>query len=172
MQIIHDFKISIKEYSKNQKLNDYPILTKCPHCHDRLVKNGFYKRYVITSHKTYLIYIRRYRCQYKNCGLSISILPSFLIPQFQRSLSNIFNSIKEYLLNKRFILYRRAVFFYLQRFKSNIPAIISFFRDTLDSKLLFGKRKAIKLVEMIQSCPTHTFARRFYNHFNTGFMAL
>lgn len=172
MQIIHDFNISVQEYSRNQKLNDYPVLTECPKCHDRLVKNGFYKRYVITFHKTYIIYIRRYRCKHKNCGLSISILPSFLHPRFQRSLIYIFNSIKDYLFTRKFLLYRRGVFFYLKRFKSNIPAIISFFRDTLDSKLPFGKRKAIKLIEMIKDSPVLTFARRFHNHFNTGFMAL
>lgn len=170
MQIIHDFNISIQKYSKHQKLNDYPMLTECPHCHDRLIKNGFYRRYVITFHNTYIIYIRRYRC--KHCGLTISILPSFLLPCFQRSLSSIFNSIKEYVFKRKFLLYRRAVFFYLQRFKSNVPGIISYFRDTVNKKISFGKRKTIKLIEMIKSSPTHTFSRRFHNHFNTGFMAL
>lgn len=172
MQIIHDFKISIKEYSTNSKSNDYPILKECPDCHDHLVKNGFYKRYVITTHGTYIIYIRRYRCKYKKCGLSISILPSFIIPRFQRSLSDIFNSIKEYVFKRKFLLYRRAVFLYLQRFKSNVPGIISFFRDTINIKIPFKKRKTIKLIEIIKSCPAPTFARRFHNHFNTCFMAL
>lgn len=170
MQIIHDFKITIKKYSANQKLNDYPILADCPHCHDRLVKNGFYKRYVITFRQTYIIYIRRYRC--KHCGISISILPSFLLPRFQRSLNCVFNSIKDYLINKNFLLYRRAVFLYLQRFKANIPGIISFFRDTINIKIPFKKRKTIKLIEMIKSCPAQTFSRRFHNHFNICFMAL
>lgn len=170
MQIIHDFNISIQEYSKNQKLNNYPILTECPTCHDHLVKNGFYRRYVITYHGTYIIYIRRYRC--KHCGVTVSILPSFLLPRFQRCLSSIFNSIKEYVFKRRFLLYRRAIFFYLQRFRSNIPGIISYFRDTINKKIPFGKRKTIKLIEMIKSCPAPTFARRFHNHFNIGFMAL
>jgi|SRR5690554_6577011 len=172
MQIIHDFKTTIKKYSENRKQNDYPVLTECPHCHDRMVKNGFYKRYVITSCGTYIIYIRRYRCKYKDCGLSISILPSFLLPRFQRSLNSIFNSIKEYVFNRKFLLYRRAVFFYLQRFRFNIPGIISFFRDTINIKIPFKKRKTIKLIEMIRSYPTPTFSRRFHNHFNTCFMAL
>jgi hypothetical protein len=170
MQIIHDFNISIEEYIANLKSNNYPILTECPHCHDRLIKNGFYSRYVITLQGTYIIHIRRYRC--KHCGLTISILPSFLLPHFQRCLNSIFQSIREYIFNRKFLLYRRAVFLYLQRFKSNIPGIISFFRDTIDKKISFGKRKTIKLIEMIKSCPTHTFSRRFHNHFNTGFMAL
>jgi len=170
MQIIHDFKTTIKSYSHNQKLNNYPILTECPHCHDHLIKNGFYRRYVITSSQTYIIYIRRYRC--KHCAVSISILPSFLLPRFQRSLYCIFNSIKNYVFNQKFLLYRRAVFLYLQRFKSNIPGIISFFRDTINKKISFKKRKTIKLIELIQSCPAQTFSRRFHNHFNTCFMAL
>jgi hypothetical protein len=170
MQIIHDFKTTIKKYSDNRKLNDYPILADCPHCHDRLVKNGFYRRYVITSNGTYIIYIRRYRC--KHCGISISILPSFLLPHFQRSLNSIFESIKEYVFNKKFLLYRRAVFLYLQRFKTNIPGIIFFFRDSINIKIPFKKRKTIKLIEMIKDSPVPTFSRRFHNHFNTGFMAL
>jgi|SRR5690554_4667820 len=170
MQIIHDFNISIKEYSENHKFNDYPILTECPDCHDRLIKNGFYRRYVITSDGTYIIYIRRYRC--KHCGKTISILPSFILPRFQRSLADIFNSIKEYVFNRKFLLYRRAVFLYLQRFRANIPGIISFFRDTIDKFISFEKRKTIKLIEMIKSRPAPTFSRRFHNHFNTCFMAL
>ncbi|MTI59563.1 MAG: transposase family protein [Firmicutes bacterium] len=63
MQRIYDLNISIEEYIANQKSNNYPIFTECPHCHDRLVKNGFYRRYVITTQGTYIIYIRRYRCK-------------------------------------------------------------------------------------------------------------
>lgn len=97
----------------------------------------------------------------KHCGLTISILPSFLLPHFQRSLRFIFNSIKEYLFNKKFLLYKRAVFLYFQRFKSNIPGIISFFRDTIGRKISFGKRKTIKLIEMIKDSPVSTFSSGF-----------
>ena len=115
MQIIHDFKISIKDYCNNSIHNDYPIITDCPFCHDVLIKNGFYKRYVIDSNMSYIIFIRRCRC--KHCGLSVSILPSFLLPRFQRCLKDIFNIIYQYLKNRRLLIYRRAVFFYQQKLK-------------------------------------------------------
>jgi len=170
MQKIYDFGLTIKEYSKNVKNNDFPEISKCPCCNDKMIKNGFYSRYVITSKKTYVIYIRRYRC--KHCGVTLSILPSFLLPRFQRSLRDIFNCIYKYLSKREFTLYRRAVFFYVQRFKLNIPGVISFFRDKINTYLSFDKRKAIKLVEIIKDSPVPTFSKRFYNHFNTGFMAL
>ena len=170
MIYIHDFMISIEKYSKNQKDNDYPFISECPHCHDHIIKNGFYRRYVVVFSKTYIIYIQRLRCKY--CGKSISIIPSFLIPYFQRNLDSIFQCLREYILNRKSIFYRRAVFFYLQRFRSNIPGIISFFRDKINQYLSFGKRKTIKLIEMIKDSPVPTFSQRFYNHFNKSFMAL
>src|SRR5690554_8087486 len=99
MQKIYDFGLTIKEYSKNVKNNDFPEISKCPCCNDKMIKNGFYSRYVITSKKTYVIYIRRYRC--KHCGVTLSILPSFLLPRFQRSLRDIFNCIYKYLSKRR-----------------------------------------------------------------------
>ena len=110
MQIIHNFHISIKRYYELGIENDFPIVTECPFCHDLLYKHGFYQRYVITSQKrNYRILIRRYKCHH--CGRTVSILPSFLFPYFQRSLDYIVDCIKEYLLFKKFICYRRAVFF-------------------------------------------------------------
>ena len=92
MQIIHDFKITVREYVRREQDNNFPQLSKCPYCGDHLIKHGFYTRYIITNFdNTYLIYIRRYKC--KHCNHTVSILPSFLLPNFQRSLSAIFQSI-------------------------------------------------------------------------------
>ncbi len=170
MQLIHDFKISIKDYFNNSIYNDFPILTDCPDCHDLLIKNGFYKRYVIVSNMSYIIFIRRYRC--KHCGLTVSILPSFLLPRFQRSLKDIFNIIYQYLKNRRLLIYRRAVFFYLKRFNKNLNALIIYFRETANGHPCFDNKKAIKLLEMIKECKVPTFAKSFHNHFNKCFMAL
>lgn len=174
MQIIHNFKIAIGEYAKRKQDNQFPQLSKCPHCGDHLIKNGFYTRYIITNfNNTYIIYIRRYRC--KHCNHTVSILPSFLLPHFQRSLNSIFLSIKRYLLNKTYTLYKRQVYFYCQRFINNIPGLISFFRIFNNSYLSFAKsknKKATKLIKMISDCPVPTFSQRFFNHFNLCFMAL
>jgi len=173
MQIIHDFGISPIEYFKNGKNNQFPEISRCPDCHDLMIKNGFYQRFVITPYGTYIIFIRRYRCQH--CNHTVSILPSFLIPRFQRSLQFIFQCLKEYFFNRNYLLSHRQVHIYCSRFRKNIPGIISFFRDRVDKTLAFGKtvnKKAIKLIEMIKSFPTPTFSRRYYNHSNKSFMAL
>ncbi|MCK8824811.1 DUF6431 domain-containing protein [Fuchsiella alkaliacetigena] len=173
MQVIHDFNISIQDYVANGQDNDFPLISKCSLCGDLMIKNGFYQRFVITYFTTYIIFIRRYRC--KHCGVSVSVLPSFLLPHFQRSLKCIFLCIKEYLFTRKLLLYPSALFFYLKRFIKNIPAMISFFRESIYSFLVFkGSKyeKAIKLIKMIMSSPTHTFSQRFFTHFNISFMAL
>jgi len=108
MQIIYDFKNSVKRYSELGQNNDFLHPEECPHCHDQLQKHGFYHRYVITiDGQCYQILIRRYKCQH--CGRTVSILPAFLFPRFQRSLNYIVCCMKEYLLQKKLILYKRAI---------------------------------------------------------------
>ena len=173
MQIIYNFEITIEEYVKKEKNNKFPQLKKCPHCGDHLIKHGFYTRFIITQFNTYVVFIRRYRC--KHCNHTVSILPSFLLPHFQRSLNSIFQSIKAYLLGKIYNLYKRQVHFYCQRFINNIPGLISFFRIFNHSYLSFAKsknKKATKLIKMISDYPVPTFSQRFFNHFNLCFMAL
>lgn len=174
MQIIHDFKIPVKKYSELGQNNNFPHPEECPHCHDKLLKHGFYHRYVITIDKIcYLILIRRYKCQY--CGKTVSILPAFLFPRFQRSLNYIICCMKEYLLQKKLLLYKRAVYFYLHRFTCNIPGLIAFFRDKYHSLIPFKLsriKKATKLIKMIWSWDAQILAKEYQDHFNQCFMAL
>ena len=174
MQFIHNFDISPIQYYKNGQDNNFPLIERCPFCSDLMIKNGFYQRFIITfSGKSYLLFIRRYRCQH--CNHTVSILPSFLLPYFQRCLKSIFLCLETYFFNNNYILKHRQVHFYIKRFKDNISGLISFFREKSDSFFTFGKKinkKAIKLIEMIKSFPTHTFSQRYHNHFNKDFMAL
>jgi hypothetical protein len=174
MQIIHDFKISPVQYYINGQDNDFPIINKCPKCHNNMIKHGFYARTVITiKNKSYIIFIRRYRC--KNCDKTISILPSFLLPYFQLSLFFIFYCLEQYFLHKNYVFSHRQTHIYCTRFRSNIPGIISYFRDQLKFSLKFDKtikKKTIKLLEMIKSSPTPTFSRRYHCHSKQSFMAL
>jgi hypothetical protein len=95
MHIVHDFNTSPEKYFFNGQDNEFPLIEKCPLYHDLMVKNGFYERYIIApSGKTYIICIRRYR--YQNCNHIIPILPDFLLPQFQRSLSFIVDCLNQY----------------------------------------------------------------------------
>jgi len=174
MQIIHDFKITAKKYYELGQNNDFLHPEECPHCHDQLQKHGFYHRYVITiDGKCYLILIRRYKCQH--CGRTVSILPAFLFPRFQRSLNYIVCCMKEYLLQKKMLLYKRAVYFYLHRFTSNIPGLIAFFRDRHYSLIPFKLsriKKATKLIKMIWSSDAQILSKEYQDHFNQCFMAL
>ena len=102
MQIIHDFEISPVQYYINGQENDFPVIKRCPECHDKMIKHGFYDRTVITiSNKAYIIFIRRYRCKY--CDKTVSILPSFLLPYFQRSLFFIFYCLEQYFLHRNYV---------------------------------------------------------------------
>jgi len=173
MQIIHNFGISPVQYYKNGRNNNFPSVDRCPFCNDLMIGNGFYTRYVITfSNKSYLLFIRRYRCQH--CNHTVSILPSFLLSYFQRSLKSIFTSLEQYFYHKKYSLTKQQVYFYIRRFIDNIPGLVAFFRQ-FDLNLSLGdssNKKAIKLIKMIKSSPTPTFSRRYYNHFNKDFMAL
>ncbi len=172
MIVFHDFKISIKEYVSLGKNNSFPQIFICPHCGDQLIKNGFYKRYLITQSNTYRLLIRRLKC--KHCGISISILPNFVLPGFQRSLTFIYQILKEYLISKNKIIYSKALYFYQHRFMKNISAIFSFFRMTKSFFLKIPpskKEKAIKLIRLIDQLSIHTFSRMFFNRLNITFMA-
>ena len=173
MQKIHDFEITIEEYARKGKENEFPQISKCESCEDTVIKHGFYQRFVIKGNTNYVIFIQRYRC--KHCNSTVSILPIFLLPHFQRSLEDIVKSIKEYLLKKKYSLLKRQVHFYCQRFKKNISGMISFFRELVNIDLSFGNsknEKATKLIEMIKGSPVPTFSQRYFNHFNISFMAI
>ncbi|PKM79117.1 MAG: hypothetical protein CVU88_07445 [Firmicutes bacterium HGW-Firmicutes-13] len=74
----------------------------------------------------------------------------------------------------RIPFYRQLTEFYTRRFLKNVPKHISFFRD-MDTLIVFSgdeHKKAIKLLEMINSFPKEPFSQRFFNHFRTSFMAL
>ncbi len=173
MQKIYDFEISPIKYYKNGRDNDFPEIKRCSFCKDHMIKNGFYQRFIITSRgRSYRIFIRRYRC--RHCNKSVSILPSFLLPYFQRCLKAIFLCLENYFFKGNYTLKHRQVHFYVNRLKVNIPGLISFFRDILNPRLDFKSiknKKAIKLIEMIKGSPTPTFARRYFHHFNKSFMA-
>ena len=81
---IHDFGITVSQYSEKGQNNDFPVFFSCPMCKAQhsLVKHGFYKRYaVLRSGKSFILFIRRYFCPC--CSHTLSVLPSFLHPHFQ-----------------------------------------------------------------------------------------
>ena len=174
MQIIHDFDVSPWQYYLNGQDNDFPAQSTCPHCHDEMIGHGFYQRYIITEkNSSYRLHIKRFKCLH--CRRTVSLLPSFLLPCFQRSLKAIFTALYDYLVNNRYTMEKRQLHTYLRRFLDNLPGIMAFFRDKICSQLKFigsQKKKAIKLIERIKGLPSHTFSQRYFDHFQKSFMAL
>lgn len=97
---IHHFHITVQEYHSRGKQNLFPDLYGCPNplcCYEkRLRRHGFYSRNALTLLATYVVFIQRYYCPV--CRKTVSLLPSFLAPNFQYSVACIF-----------FVLYQLAV---------------------------------------------------------------
>jgi len=81
MQKIFNAGVRAEEYQRQGKAFPFPDLTKelCLRCRsDFLKKHGYYKRYLILLQFAGMILIRRYIC--KECGRTVSLLPSFAHP--------------------------------------------------------------------------------------------
>jgi hypothetical protein len=81
MQRIFDAGCGAQEYVEKGRHFLFPELSGdlCPHCgKDLLRKHGFYSRYLVLRDFCEAILIRRYIC--KQCGHTVSLLPSFAHP--------------------------------------------------------------------------------------------
>lgn len=143
---LHHFGITIKEYYHRGRENIFPDLYGCPNpcCsfEGRLRKHGFYTRNALTLLATYLIVIQRYYCP--GCKKTVSLLPSFLAPRFQYSLSCIFFTIFQLSVRKlrvqriadminarafRQEMSHQQICFYRKRIYDNRPLITGFLGD-------------------------------------------
>ncbi|ASS85750.1 transposase [Geobacillus lituanicus] len=129
----HDFGIDVQTYAERGKENDFPLLKKCPHCRAKrpLHRHGYDERNALTPHGDDRIWIVRYRC--RECLKTVSVLPSFLLPYFQYTLSAIWQVVKEQLgltegTNRApFLLTKDGIIFYVRRFYRNLSSLHSFF---------------------------------------------
>jgi transposase-like protein len=81
MQQIFDAGCNAQIYAIQGRNFPFPDLTGelCPYCKaDLLRKHGFYERYLILCRFEGIVVIRRYIC--KECGHTVSLLPSFAHP--------------------------------------------------------------------------------------------
>ena len=94
----HNFHQSVKKYYEKEKQNNFPEIKVCPNCgkHGCCVNDGYYWRYAISIKEAYLICIKIYEC--KNCGIHISIHPTFLISYRQYIFSVIYQVLIKYFL--------------------------------------------------------------------------
>lgn len=81
----HDFLIDVSAYAALGQANVFPDLTCCPICRarNRLLRHGFYERNAIEEEQEHRIPICRLFCP--DCGRTVSILPTFLLPYFQHT---------------------------------------------------------------------------------------
>src|SRR5699024_3255020 len=83
MIILHNVGIGIEEYEAKGKENDLQTFNRYPECQcmakGNVHRNGYYWLYGIEEGEFY-IPICQFRCL--ACKVTISILPSFLIPYF------------------------------------------------------------------------------------------
>jgi len=173
MQLIHDFGISLKQYLKLGKENQFPEFPSCPCCFAQkpLLGHGFYERNAVKGKTSQIVLIQRYYCSC--CKKTFSVLPSFLHPRFQYTLEYIMLLLQDIFLEKKNRSYRQLRYFYKHRFLKNINRLQMFFRDQ-DPHLQFPDKtieKAIKLIEIILEI-TGSFSRRFQGKFGTAFMAI
>lgn len=152
MQIYWNFKLSPATYARQDRdFILFPLLPHCPSCHAnvRLYRHGFYERNVVTTCSEYRIIICRYLC--RSCRVTISLLPSFLLPRFQRCRITILEALKNFFVSGIQGLYRQIMTFYIKRFRQNILALILGFREVgLMLKVPpDDKEKAIKLIELL-----------------------
>jgi len=99
MQRIFDSKCSPKEYQQQGKEYPYPDLTKelCPQCQASFLKlHGFYVRWLCAEDFSGYIFIRRYIC--KECGKTVSLLPSFAHPRMGPSIEFILGVLRLFYL--------------------------------------------------------------------------
>lgn len=174
MIILHDFGIGIEEYEAKGIKNDFPVFNRCPECQSiaqgNVHRNGYYWRYGIEEGEFH-IPICRFRCL--ACKVTISILPSFLIPYFQHTLDSMVGRLSSALKGAKVKGSRQQLEQHMKRFCERIPWIHSFFID-LGFKLGFTqniKKEAQKYVTMIQDFGESTsFYRRSWGHLSSYFM--
>jgi hypothetical protein len=173
MIIPHNFKMNIYEYAAKGKENDFPVFDHCPSCgclaSGNLHRHGYYWRYGIEGEDHIRIPICRYKCL--SCGITISILPDFLIPYFQYTLHMIIEGIRR-LLNKEKRQNRQLQVQHANRFYEKFHWVHSFFVDEGYRAGLSGdmKKEALKYITRIVDMGVSTFFRRSWGHLSTYFM--
>lgn len=174
-----------KEYSKQDKNNDFPRLYYCECCGYRgaLHRHGFYKRNLITFFFFKKISIIRYKCPNKSCGKTYSVITDFIIPYHQYSFGAILfclylsyikdkstTSVEKFLKEK---VSRQLVLQYKKRFQSQIGMLKMFFSSkglaTLnDSKIYEIKNILVALIHYLFSY--NSFTVDFFKNTNRYFM--
>lgn len=173
MIIYHSFGVSVGEYAARWRGNLSPSIERCPNCNARarLRNHGYYTRYALEGETVYHLCIRRLKCM--SCRKTFSILPDFLIPNFQSTFLSILRSIKERMRKQKAVGSRQRDQFYRKRFMQWLTRAEMFFRSQGDLRIfpVGSIEKATNVVQLILDFGESTFLRRFPGQFATSFMA-
>ena len=173
MIIYHSFGVSVEEYAAKGRENLAPIIEGCLNCNARarLRNHGYYMRYALEGEVVYRLCIRRLKCV--SCRKTFSLLPDFLIPQFQSTFLSILRTIKDRLSKQKSLRNRQRSQFYMKRFMQWLTRTEMFFRSQDDLRIfpVDSKEKTTNAVQLILDFGESTFLRRFRGQFATSFMA-
>lgn len=180
MQVITHVHIGPKEYLDKFKELDLKPPEHCPFCgaFHSFHRHGRYFRNALDSDSEERIPIARFICTAcpKGQRHTVSLLPSFVLPYFQYSLSFIISALKAVLLmlNSFEQRFKSLLRFYRKRFFHNLNRLEMFFRDEGRQEIHppDQKEKAIKLICMVCTFPkAETFSQRFHQLYKRNFMA-
>ena len=167
MQMLLDFGLTPSEYASGDV--EYPVISRCPMCgaEKRLIGHGYYFRSAVLRLYDHLrLKIKRLLCTL--CRKTLSLLPWFVLPQFQYGLQFIIDS-----LLRRAPTYRQLLQQHRRRFVRNLNAIQAFLRDLGFNASLprAPDEKAIKLLWTIENMGLAVFSALYQKRFHRSFMA-
>lgn len=132
--MIYNFKMSLEEYVEKGRDLAFPDIYGCqnPNCcyQGRMNHHGFYERNAISFNGIHRIPIHRYICPV--CNKTFSLLPSFLLPYYQYTLTVLYICLYRYGALKKTLLQvvesldlvfmsHQHVSFYVNRLRKNEP---------------------------------------------------
>jgi transposase-like protein len=176
MQQIFDAGCSAQMYAIQGRDFSFPDLTVelCPLCRaDLLHKHGFYSRYLILLHFEGMILIRRYIC--KECGHTVSLLPSFAHPGRAYGIEAIIHVLAEFYVEKRYVseictfsvCSRQLLRWFRLRIKENLNMLIMTLTEVLSLRAppvteTAAKERAGQFFECIRQLNTKDISLKIF----------
>jgi hypothetical protein len=173
MIIPHHFPVTIETYTVRGKKNVFPTFDRCPLCRamNTLLRHGYYERNAIEEEVCHRITICRLKCP--DCRKTFSILPTFLLPYFQHTLTFIIQILLTLWSCGVQLCTRQLRCFYKKRLDGKLPEIELFLR-TLERLEAFPQKrseKAAAFLLLIQAMERTLFTQRWWQHAITSLLS-
>lgn len=166
MIIPHHFPVTIETYTVRGKKNDFPTFDCCPLCRamNTLLRHGYYERNAIEDEVCHRITICRLKCP--DCRKTFSILPNFLLPYFQHTLTFMIRILLTLWSCGMQRCTRQLRRFYKKRLDGKLLEIELFLR-TLEHLEAFPQERserAVAFLLLIQAMEPTTFIQKWWQH--------